>query len=93
MVETNDKQLSQKRRVHSMLAFVLPFLFCGAAATYWSYGQGQKDIERWSHLTAPTPVPLNELVFQFLFWFVGAGFIAGLVGLLLYRIFTRAHSY
>ncbi|HEY9784807.1 MAG TPA: hypothetical protein V6D17_05345 [Candidatus Obscuribacterales bacterium] len=80
---------SKKRWIGLAVSFFLPFVCFGAWIEHVAYLQGQQDIQRWSHLVQPTPVPPGEQLYQFAFWFIGGGLIAGLIGALLYYIFTR----
>lgn len=84
---------SRKWRIGAIFSFVLPFLIFGFLAEQWILDRGAEEAERWSHLVKPTPVPMSEQVLPFVLWFVVPGLIAGLVGLLLYYLFTRCRSY
>ncbi|MBX9691247.1 MAG: hypothetical protein K2Z81_02615 [Cyanobacteria bacterium] len=84
---------SQKWQVGAICTFVMPFLVVGYLAEQWSLERGAEDAERWSHLLKPTPVPMAEKFVPLILWFVVPGFVAGIVGLLLYYLFTRCRSY
>lgn len=90
---STKKPITRKWLIGAVIAFLVPFAVIGALVTNWAYQVGEKDKDRWSHLVQPTPVPPLELMVQTLLWFVGAGLVAGLMGLLLYYIFTRCRSY
>lgn len=91
--ELNAQKKSRKWRVGAVLSFFLPFFVFGFLAEQWILERGAEEAERWSHLVKPTPVPMSEQVLPFVLWFVVPGLIAGLVGLLLYYLFTRCRSY
>jgi hypothetical protein len=96
-VKTDDvvvvKTKCRKWLLGAVFSFLIPFLLGGFLAENWSAERGREDVERWSHLVQPSPVPMSEQILAFSIWFVGAGLIAGLVGLLLYYLFTRCRSY
>ncbi|MCA9805136.1 MAG: hypothetical protein KC777_24370 [Cyanobacteria bacterium HKST-UBA02] len=86
----SQKQPETKRwRFGLILSFFVPFVIFGFAAEHMAFLQGQKDVERWSHLVSPTSVSANEHLYQSAFWFIGVGVVAGLIGALLFYLFTR----
>lgn len=90
---TESKTAKSKKWWLGLVAsFFLPFVCFGGLIEHMAYLQGQKDIDRWSHLVTPTAVPAAEQLYQFAFWFVGGGLIAGLIGALLYYVFTRCRA-
>lgn len=92
----NNKSNQGKRRkwwVGAALSFAVPCLVAGSFAVYYSWLDGKEDIERWSHLVQPKPVALSEQIVPALLWFFIPGVLAGLVGLLLFYLFTRCRSY
>jgi hypothetical protein len=93
-----DSQLSEQKknpkwRTGAIVSFALPLLIFGSLAEYYSWMSGKEDIARWSHLVDSKPVPLSEQILPIALWFLVPGIIAGLVGLLLYYLFTRCRSY
>lgn len=96
-IKKEDQPISQtksrKWRIGAIFSFGLPFLIAGSLAEYYSWLDGAEDIARWSHLVEPKPVPMSEQVLPILLWFLLPGLVAGLVGLLLYYLFTRCRSY
>lgn len=84
---------SRKWLLGAVFSFLIPFLLGGFLAENWAAQSGKEDVERWSHLVQPTPVPMSEQILPMLLWFVVPGLVAGLIGLVVYYLFTRCRSY
>jgi len=84
---------SRKWRIGAILSFALPCSIAGSLAVYYSWLDGKEDIARWSHMVESKPVALSEQIVPALLWFLIPGILAGLVGLLLFYLFTRCRSY